>query len=112
MTFIEALDDLDIQVSGITRRRAKNSSYSFGHNTAWSQEQEQWVKKMLAMATFETCRRKRKGTDFLSGSRCPDGYYSDGLGACWRSCPGWMVSCGSAYCARDTGMCFKKVADM
>ena len=111
MTFDEALWAYSDIPNPSKRRRAKNSSYSFGKDTAWSGEQEQWVKKMLAMATFETCRRKRKGTDFLIGS-CPDGYYNDRVGACWRSCPEWMVSCGTTHCARDTGMCAKKVVDM
>ena len=92
------------------RRRAKNSAYGFGRETIWSQEQEQWVKKGLAMFTFETCKRKRKGADFLVGS-CPEGWYYDGS-ACWKSCPDWMVSCGTVFCARDTGMCLKKVVDM
>jgi hypothetical protein len=92
------------------RRRARNSAYALGRSTIWSEEQEVWVKKGLASFTFETCRRQRKGTDFLVGS-CPNGYGYDGS-ACWKSCPNWMVSCGTAFCARDTGMCFKKGFDM
>ena len=74
------------------RRRAKGAVYNFGYNLPWSQEQEHWVKKGIAMFSFETCRRTRKGTDFIVGD-CPSGYYNDRFGACWKSCPEWMVSC-------------------
>lgn len=72
------------------RRYAKNAQFTGGYDVMWSEEQEHAVKKMIGMFSFDTCRRDRKGADFLVGS-CSDGWDYDGS-ACWKECPDWMVS--------------------
>jgi len=107
-------NSLIVQSFGKKRRRARNSAYSGGRETIWSEEQEHWVKKGFASFTFEVCRRTRKDDgDYLS-QRCPYGYVKGlfGLTGCWKSCPEWMVQCGDLFCATDTGMCAKKVFDI